>query len=164
MELAKGVEVETKKDKMMKTFLFQVFRRSPTESCKKKTTKEVWDYLTSRFVGTDLVKMAQFQTLKSNFEAMQRKEKKALDEYDGKLNVMSVKYSNFEYKLDNVEMVKKLFDTALDEYYSVIASIEQFFWIDTMAFEKAMRCLKMFEEHICMHAPCTNRDGQLLLT
>ena len=40
---------------------------------KKKTGKEVWDCLKSRFVGADHVKEARLQTLKSEFNALRMK-------------------------------------------------------------------------------------------
>lgn len=60
------------------------------QMAKKKTGKEVWDYLKARFVGADRVKEARLQTLKAEFSALKMKEEESLYQYAEKLTVMSV--------------------------------------------------------------------------
>ncbi|XP_066354729.1 uncharacterized protein [Miscanthus floridulus] len=75
---------------------------------------------------------------------------------------MSVKYSNLGGTLDNVALVKKLFDTVLERFINVIVGIEQFYDLNKLPFEEDVGRLKAFEER-------TKRGGggvrgQLLLT
>jgi hypothetical protein len=61
---------------------------------------------------------------------------------------MSVKYGNLGGTLDDAAMVRKLFDTVLDRYITVVAGIEQFFDLKKLAFEEAVGRLKTYEEWI----------------
>jgi hypothetical protein len=61
---------------------------------KKETGKEVWESLKARFMGTDRVRDARLQTLKSEFDAMTMKGDEALDQYARRLTGMLVKYNN----------------------------------------------------------------------
>jgi len=81
------------------------------------------------------------------------------------LTVMSVKFSNLGGTLDDAAMVKKLFDTMPDRFINVVARIEQFFDLQKLAFEEAVRRLKAFEERTRWGAGSVKSDsGQLLLT
>jgi hypothetical protein len=102
---------------------------------KKKTGKEVWDCLKVRFVGADRVKDARLQTLKVEYEALKMKEDEPLDQYAGKLTAMSVKFGDLGGTLEDSYLVKKLFDTVPERFINVIAGIEQFYDLKTLAFE-----------------------------
>ncbi|XP_062186778.1 uncharacterized protein LOC133890424 [Phragmites australis] len=146
VELAVGEAVDKKKDKKAKSHLFQALPEDLLmQVARKKTAKEVWDCLKTRFVGADHVKNARLQTLKSDFNAMCMQEGETLDKYAGKLN---------------------LFDTVLDRFLSVIAGIEQFYDLDKMSFEEAVGRLKVFEERTRPRASSGNSisDNQLLFT
>ena len=65
-----------------------------------------------------------------------------MDRYAGKLNGMSIRYTNLRATLDDAALVKKLFDTMPDRFLSVITRIEQFYDIDKMPFEEAVGQLK----------------------
>jgi hypothetical protein len=104
------------------------------------------------------------QTLKSDFDALRMKEDESLDQYAGKLTGMAVRYANLGGTLNDAALVKKLFNTVPDCFINVIAGIEQFFDLNTLAFEEAVGHLKAFEERT-RHAPgSATADDQLLLT
>jgi hypothetical protein len=85
----------TTKDKKVKAHLLQCIPDDILmQVTKKKTRKEVWDSLKSRFIGADRVKDARMQTLKSEFDAIQMKEDEPLDQDVGKLTTMSIKYNS----------------------------------------------------------------------
>jgi len=96
------------------------------------------------------------------------KEEEPIDEYAGKLNAMSVRYSNLGGTLDDAAMVKKLFDTVPERFLSVVAGIEQFYDLKELLFEEAVGRLKAFEERVQRGAggsgAKTDSKGQLLLT
>jgi len=119
-------EKATAKDKKVKAHLLQCLPDDLLmQVAKKKTGKEVWDCLKARFVGADRVRDARLQTLKAEFDALRMKEEEPIDEYAGKLNAMSVRYSNLGGTLDDATMVKKLFDTVPERFLGVVAGIEQ---------------------------------------
>lgn len=155
------------KDKKVQSHLLQCLLDDLLmQVAKKKSGKEVWDSLKSRFVGANRVKEAMLQTLKSEFDAMRMKEDEMLDLYTGRLTVMSVKYSNLGGTLDDVAMVKKLFDTVPDRFINVMAGIEQFFDLQKLVVEDAIGRLKAYEERTRRRAGSvmSNSSGQLLLT
>jgi hypothetical protein len=124
------------KDKKVKAHLLQCLSDELLmQVAGMKTGKEVWECLKSRFVGADRVKDARLQTLKCEFEALRMKDDEKIDQYASKISGMAVKYGNLGGTLDDAAMVKKLFDTVLDRYITVVAGIEQFFDMKKLPFE-----------------------------
>ena len=117
-------------------------------------------------MGAEHVKDARLQTLKVEFDALKMKEEETVDEFAEKLTVLSVKYGNLGGTLEDKAMVKKLFDTVLDKFIHVIAGIEQFYDLQTLAFDEAVGRLKAFEERTTRRGGGGSRsvDGQVLLT
>ncbi|GJW23789.1 zinc finger, CCHC-type containing protein [Tanacetum coccineum] len=100
------------KSKMARAFLFQAIPEDILmQVAKKKTAREVWDSLKTRFVGADRVQKARLHTLKSEFEALRMKDGESIDEYVGKLSGMVSKYNSVGATLEDEELVRKLFDT-----------------------------------------------------
>ncbi|XP_062202005.1 uncharacterized protein LOC133904524 [Phragmites australis] len=146
VEPAVGETVNEKKDKKARSHLFQALPEDLLmQVARKKTTKEVWDCLKTRFVGADHVKNVWLQTLKSDFNAMRMQEGETLDQYAGRLNSMSVRYANLGETLDNAAL---------------------FYDLDKMSFEEAVGRLKAFEErtHPCASGGNSIGDSQLLFT
>jgi len=165
VEPATGTAVDTKKCRKARAHLLQVLPEDLLmQVANKKTAKEVWECLKKRFVSADRVKAARLQTLKSDFDALRMKEDESLDQYAGKLTGMAVRYANLGGTLNDAALVKKLFDTVPDRFINVIAGIEQFFDLNTLAFEEAVGRLKAFEERTRRAPGGATADGQLLLT
>ena len=160
-------EAMVSKDKKVWAHLFQCLSDDLLmQVAKKKSGKEVWDSLKARFVGADRVRDAQLQTLKAEFDALKMKEDETIDQFARKLTAMSVKYSNLGGTLEDEALVKKLFDTVPNRFLNVVARIEQFFDLKTVAFDDAVGRLKAFEERMKRGAGSvtSNSSGQLLLT
>ena len=93
IEPAVGAAVDTKKDKKARSHLLQVLPEDLLmQVAMKKTAKEVWDSLKTRFIGADRVKNARLQMLKNDFDVIRMQEGETLDQYAGRLNGMSVRY------------------------------------------------------------------------
>ncbi|XP_047335716.1 uncharacterized protein LOC124939273 [Impatiens glandulifera] len=128
-----------------------IYVRLDKKVANKKTAKEVWDCLKTRFVGADRVNNARLKSLKSEFDRMHMNDNESLDQYTGSLTSISV--------------VKKLFNTVPERFISVVAGIEQFYNLETLTFEEAVGRLKVFEERT--RKKNTNfggNEGQVLLT
>jgi len=121
----------------------------------KKTAKEVWESLKTRFVGADRVRTARLATLKGDFDKLCMVDGDALDDYAGKISGMAAKFAGIGSTLDDAAMVKKLLDTVLDHLYPAVAGIEQFCDIEKMAFEEALGRLKDFDERSRRRAQIT---------
>ncbi|XP_038988042.1 uncharacterized protein LOC120112543 [Phoenix dactylifera] len=165
VEEADGADVDARKDKTARALLLQTLPEDILlQVAKKKTAKEVWGSLKTRFVGADRVKTARLQTLKNDFDVMQMKEGETLDDYASRLSGMSVRYASLGEMLDDATLVRKLLNTVPDRYYQVIAGIEQFCDLDTMPFEEAVGRLTAYGERARLRNPSGSNDGQLLLT
>ncbi|KAK8655860.1 hypothetical protein V6N13_108425 [Hibiscus sabdariffa] len=60
------------------------------------------------------------------------------DEFTGKLNAMTSKFSTLGVALEDSSLVKKLLDSVPEKYFLIIAGIEQFHDLETMSFEEAI--------------------------
>lgn len=107
-----GVAVDEKKSKLARAFIFQSIPEVILmQVAKKKTAKEVWESLKTRYLGADRVQKARLHTLKSEFEALRMKDGESIDEYAGKLSGMISKYNSLGATLEDEVLVRKLFDT-----------------------------------------------------
>ncbi|XP_023772785.1 uncharacterized protein LOC111921434 [Lactuca sativa] len=145
-----GVVVDEKKSKQAR-------------AAKKKTTKEVWDSLKSRFVGVERVQKARLRVLKSEFEALQMKETETVDDYTGKISAMISKFGSAGEILEDEELVRKLFDTLPERFINIVASIEQSCDMESMSFEEAIGHLKAYEDRLWLRKASTQADNALLL-
>lgn len=163
---AEGEAVDTRKDKTARAQLLQALPEDILlQVSQKKTAKELWDSLKTRFVGADRVKAARLSTLKGEFDFLRMKEGESLDDYAGKISGMAARYVNLGATLDDAAMVKKLLDTVPDRLYPAVAGIEQFCDVEKMPFEEALGRLKAFEERSRRRTQASETgDGQLLLT
>ncbi|XP_047335709.1 uncharacterized protein LOC124939263 [Impatiens glandulifera] len=166
VESVEGTEIDVRLDKKARSYLLQALPEDLLmQVANKKTAKEVWDCLKTRFVGVDRVKNARLQTLKSEFDRMHMNDIESLDQYAGRLTSISVRYSSLGETLNDIAIVKKLFDTVPERFISVVAGIEQFYNLETLTFEEVVGRLKVFEER--MRKKNTNfggNEGQVLLT
>ncbi|XP_066333934.1 uncharacterized protein [Miscanthus floridulus] len=154
------------KDRKVKAHLLQCIPDDILmQVAKKKSGKEVWDSLKARFVSADRVRDARLQTLKSEFDAVEMKDDDPLDQVVGRLTALSVKSSSMGGNITDTDLVKKLFDIVPDRYLTVVAGIEQFFDLKTLAFDEAVGRLKAFEEQTRRGSSGARPvKGQVLLT
>ncbi|XP_073309973.1 uncharacterized protein [Primulina huaijiensis] len=132
---------------------------------KKKTAKDTWDSLKTKYLSGDRVKKARVQTLKSEFDALRMKETETIDEFAGKLSAINSKFSTLGDTLEDSSLVKKLLDSVPEKFFPIVAGIEQFYDLETMPFEEAIGRLKAYEERTMRLRGNTNStEGQLLFT
>ena len=153
---AADAEVDARKNKTARAQLLQALPEDILmQVSTKKTAKEVWESLKTRFVGTNRVKTARLATLKGDFDRLCMADGESLDDYAGKISGMAAKYACLGSTLDDVAMVKKLLDTVPDRLYPAVAGIEQFCDVEKMAFEEALGRLKAFDERSRRRAQIT---------
>ncbi|KAI3782062.1 hypothetical protein L2E82_12094 [Cichorium intybus] len=159
-----GVAVDEKKNKIARAFLFQAIPEDILlQVAKKKTAKEVWESLKTRYLGADRVQKARLHTLKSEFEALRMKDGESIDDFAGKLSGMSSKYNSLGATLDDSLLVRKLLDSVPDKYLQLVASIEQYSDIDAMPFDEAIGRLKAYEDRLRLRNGTTDGESNLLL-
>ncbi|KAD6454733.1 hypothetical protein E3N88_09439 [Mikania micrantha] len=160
-----GVVVEEKKIKQARAFIFQAIPKEIlAQAAKKKTAKEVWDSLKSRYVGAERVQKARLRILKSEFEALQMKDGETIDEYAGKLTAMISKYNSAGTVLEDEELVRKMFDTVLERFINMVASIEQSADMEDMPFEEAIGHLKAYVDRLKLRKGKSTSEDSLLFT
>ena len=166
---ADAATVDEKKNKMARAQLLGALLEDILmQVSSKKTVKEVWDSLKTRFVGADRVKTARLSTLRGEFDKLCMADGEQLDDFAGKISGMAARYASLGSTLSDAEMVKKLFDTVPDRLFNTVAEIEQFCDPEKMAFEEALGRLKAFEERSRRRAQALGggewSNNQLLLT
>ncbi|XP_042446660.1 uncharacterized protein LOC122031635 [Zingiber officinale] len=166
VESVEGAQVDAKKDKKAHAYILQCAPEDILlQIAKRKTAKEVWDNLKTRYLGSDRVKKARVQTLKSEFDALRMKETDTIDEFAGKLSAMSSKFSALGATLEDSSLVKKLLDSVPDKFFPIVAGIEQFHDLETIPFEETIGRLKAYQERTLRLRGNTNStEGELLLT
>ncbi|CAN6286925.1 unnamed protein product [Urochloa humidicola] len=149
IEPAEGEAVDTKKDKLARACLFGVVPDDVLQQiAEKKTAKEAWESLKTRYLGVDRVKKARVQTLKSDFKDLHMKDTESIDEFAGKISGLANKMKDLGATMEDDVLVKKLLDSVPDKFLQVIAAIEQFSDLDSMQFDEAVGRLKAYEERI----------------
>jgi hypothetical protein len=162
IEPADEEAVDVKKDKLARACLFAAVPDDVLQQiAKKKTAKEAWASLETRFLGVDRVKKARVQTLKSDFKDLRIKETESIDKFAGKISSLANKLSDLGAAMVDGELVKKLLDSVPEKFLQIIAAIEQFSYLDTMLFDEMIGRLKAYEERIRKHDD--KREEQLLL-
>ncbi|KAJ0595364.1 hypothetical protein HanLR1_Chr04g0122521 [Helianthus annuus] len=160
-----GVVVDEKKSKTARAFIFQAIPEEILlQVAKKKTAKEVWESLKTRFVGAERVQKARLHTLKSEFESMRMKDGESIDDYAGKLSGMISKYNSVGAVLGDEELVRKLLDTVTDKYIQLVASMEQYSDVEKMPFEEAIGRLKAYEDRLKLRQGSSTGESSLLFT
>ncbi|KAJ9549139.1 hypothetical protein OSB04_021682 [Centaurea solstitialis] len=142
-----GVAVKQKKDKSAKGFIFQVLPEDIILS-NKKTAKEVWDSLKTRYLRAERVQKARIHTLKSEFEALGMKYGESIDEFTGKLSGLyqSTTVSGEHWKTRFLS--EKLLDSVQGKLLQLVAFIEQYSYVHYMPFKEAIGCLKAYEDKL----------------
>ncbi|XP_021974630.1 uncharacterized protein LOC110869708 [Helianthus annuus] len=151
IEPAENTQTDVKKDKMAIAYLFQAIPEDvvlQVASC--KTAKEIWENLKTRHVGVDHLQKARLHTLMSEFELLQMKEDDTIDEFTTKINNIVTRASKYGRTLNQSTLVQKLLNAVPDRFIQIVASIEQYFDLDTMMLDEAIGILKTYEERLTL--------------
>ncbi|XP_076895611.1 uncharacterized protein LOC143548287 [Bidens hawaiensis] len=163
IEPSEGAMEDVKTNKTARAFIFQTIPKDVLmQVAKKKTAKEIWESLKTRYVGADHVQKARLHTLKGEFEALRMKDGESIDEFTGKLSRMCSKYSSLGETLEDGTMLRKPFDSVPDRFIQLVASVEQTFDVDAMSFEEAIGRLKAYEDQLKLRQGNTSRSWYLV--
>ncbi|RVW63781.1 Retrovirus-related Pol polyprotein from transposon TNT 1-94 [Vitis vinifera] len=128
----------------------------------KKTAKEAWDALREMRVGEDRVKKARVQVLKRQLNKLHMEDSETINEFSMKLTTLAGEIRSLGTKLDDSEVVEKLFSAVPDRFLQIIGTIEQFGDIENMSVSEAIDRLRTFEEGLKGRVH-TKGDGEQLL-
>ncbi|WJZ97479.1 hypothetical protein VitviT2T_016081 [Vitis vinifera] len=129
----------------------------------KKTAKGAWDALREMQVGEDRVKKARVQVLKRQLNKLHMEDSKTINEFSMKLTTLAGEIRSLGTKLDDSEVVEKLFSSVPDIFLQIIGTIEQFGDIENMSVSEAIGHLRTFEEGLKGRVHTKGGGEQLLL-
>ncbi|XP_074373654.1 uncharacterized protein LOC141714003 [Apium graveolens] len=155
--------VEDRQDKMALVTIYQAIPEETLLSlAEKKTAKEAWEDIKNLYQGAERVRTAKIQKLKTEFEALNMKENKSLDDFYMKMNSLITNIRALGDEIVESYVVKKLLRAVPSKFLQIVLTIEQFEDLEKMTIEETMGSHKIHEERLCGQSE-SNR-GQLLLT
>ncbi|XP_076883121.1 uncharacterized protein LOC143531786 [Bidens hawaiensis] len=110
--------------------------------------KQVWDGLKTRYLGVDRVRTARLATLRRELKGLRMKEGESVDNFATKLTELASKARSLGDLIEEKEFVRRLLDSTPKPFLQIVASIEQYFELDSMLFDEAVGRLKAYEECI----------------
>ncbi|XP_022019524.1 uncharacterized protein LOC110919562 [Helianthus annuus] len=149
IEPAENTQSDVKKDKSAISNLFQAISEDVVlQVANCKTAKEIQENLKTRHVGVDRVQKARLHTLMLEFELLEMKEDDTIDEFTSKIYSIVTRASEYGRTLNQSTLVRKLLNAMPDRFIQIVASIEQYFNLDTMTLDEAIGRLKAYEERL----------------
>jgi hypothetical protein len=130
----------------------------------KQTAKEAWDALREMRIGEDRVKKARVQVLKRQLYKVHMQDSETVNEYSMKLTALVGEIRSLGAKLEESEVVEKLFSSVPDRFLQIIGTIEQFGDVNTMSVSEAIGRLRTFEEGLKGRSYTESTGEQLLFT
>ena len=135
-ELAEGIEVTAAlkrnleefkmKDHQVKHYLFQAIDRVVFEQIlNRKTSKNIWDSMKKKFGGNERVKRSLLQTLRRDFEVLEMKNEENIDDYFGRVMVVSNKMRSNGEDMSESKIVEKVLRTLTNKFTYVVVAIEE---------------------------------------
>jgi gag-polypeptide of LTR copia-type/Domain of unknown function (DUF4219) len=112
----------------------------------KQSAKQVWEALREMRVGEDRIKKAHVQVPKRQLNKLQMEDSETVNEYSMKLTTLVAEIQSLGTKLDDSEVVEKLFSSVPYWFLQIISTIEQFGNIEKMSVSEAIGRLRTFEE------------------
>lgn len=155
--------VDEKSDKVAMAMMYQGLPEDVLLSvAEKKTARDVWEAIKTLCQGSDRVKAARIQTLKSEFEAMHMKENEQIDEFYMKINGLVTNIRALGEEMKESYVVKKFLRAVPSKFLQITSTMEQFGNLETMTLEEAVGSLKAHEERL--KGKTEANETQLLLT
>ncbi|XP_021815431.1 uncharacterized protein LOC110757970 [Prunus avium] len=149
----KALEDQKLKDLKTKNYLFQAIDRAILETIlKKDTSKDIWDSMKKKYQGTAKVKPAQLQALRKEFEMLNMKVGKSIDENFGRtLTVANKRRINGE-TLEDVAIIEKILRSMTPKFDYVVCSIEESKDLDHLSIDELQSSLLVHEQRMNGHA------------
>ena len=114
-------------------------------------------------VGENRVKKACVQVLKRQLNKLHMEDSETINEFSMKLTTLAGKILSLGTKLDDSEVVEKLFSAVPDRFLLIIGTIKQFGDIENMSVSEAIGRLRTFEEGLKGRVHTKGGGEQLLL-
>ncbi|KAK1381042.1 putative zinc finger, CCHC-type [Heracleum sosnowskyi] len=126
----------------------------------KKTSKAAWEAIKILFQGSDKVRQAKAQTLRSDFEALKMKDTDQIEDFCMRLNGLVTNIRALGEKIEEAQVVRKLLRAVPTKFLQIASAIEQFGNLDDMSIEEVIGSLRAHEERL--QGQTENAEKQLL--
>ncbi|XP_058754911.1 uncharacterized protein LOC131628067 [Vicia villosa] len=135
------------KDLKAKNYLFQSLDKSILKTItKKETSKQLWDSMKMKYQGNARVQHAQLNRLRREFEVLAMKPGELINNYFGRVMVISNDMRNCRENMDNVKIVEKILRTLTEKWNYTVCSIEEAKDIDELSVDALQSYLLVLEQ------------------
>ncbi|KAJ1417726.1 gag-polypeptide of LTR copia-type [Sesbania bispinosa] len=132
----KNLEELKLKDLKVKNYLFQAIDRTVLEVILEKgTSKEIWDSL-KKYQGTTIMKRAQLQALRREWEILQMKNGESINDYFARTLIIANKMRMYGEMVSNLSVIEKILRSMTLRYDYVVCSIEESHDLDSMTVDE----------------------------
>lgn len=130
-------EIDNRHDKMVFAAIYQsVSKQTLLLLTEKKTTKEAWAALKTMYVGADRVLKAKLQTVKTEFDGLQRRDGESVDEFAIRITTVLSKMHTLGAKIEDSYVVEKVLHVVTPRFLPVASNMEQSRNLETMLLEE----------------------------
>eukprot|EP00257_Ricinus_communis_P022990 XP_015582859.1 uncharacterized protein LOC107262301 [Ricinus communis] len=148
-EQTKALEEIRLKDFKAKNYLFSSIDKTILKTITKKgTAKELWKSMKTKFQGSAGVKRAQLQALRREFEVLKMKEGETINDYFGRVMIVSNSMRNCGELVEEVKIVEKILRTLMDKCNYVVCSIEESKNLDELTVDELQSSLLVHEQKL----------------
>ncbi|XP_048235396.1 uncharacterized protein LOC112534844 [Ricinus communis] len=139
-------ELRLKDFKAMNYLLSSIDKTILKTISQKASAKELWDSMKLKFQGSARVKRAQLQALRREFEVLEMKEGESVNDYFGRVIVVSNAMRNCGEEINDVKIVEKILRTLTERFNYVVCSIEESKDIDMLSVDQLQSSLLVHEQ------------------
>ena len=144
---ASGSTVDESKDCLALTIISQsIDDETLLRVAEKETAADVWVALRSMHVGSERVREARIQSLRSDFDNLKMGDAESVDDFALKFTALVGRIRELGDAMDEKYVVKKLLRAVSTKFINVASSLMLFSDINKMAMEEAIGSLKAHEE------------------
>ncbi|XP_074337094.1 uncharacterized protein LOC141674273 [Apium graveolens] len=156
--------IEDKTDKRAMTIIYQGIPDDVLLAlAEKKTSKQAWEAIKTLYQGSDKVKQAKAQTLRSDFETIKMKDSEQIEDFCMRLNGLVTNIRALGETIGEGQVVKKLIRAILNKFLQIASAIEQFGNLESMSVEEVVGSLRAHEERL-QGSTDNGEEQQLMLT
>lgn len=148
-EQTKALEEMRLKDFKVKNYLFSSIDKTVLKTITKKgTAKELWESMKTKFQGSVRVKRVQLQALRREFEVLEMKEGETINDYFGRVMIVSNSMRNCAEMVEDVKIIEKILRTLTEKFNYVVCLIEESKDLDELTVDELQSSLLVHEQKL----------------
>lgn len=108
----------------------------------------MWDSMKVKYQGNAQVQRAQLQTLRRDFELLEMRPGETINDYFGRVMVVSNDMRNCGEDMPDVKIVEKILRTLAEKFNYIVCSIEESKDIDSLSIDALQSSLLVHEQKV----------------